>query len=192
MAFATSIGGWQRPALAVGGLGLVSGLLSATVGFDLELAWLKPVGTVFFLDAGPVPIGFFYGVAIAIGLWLVTGNAWALPVLPVVVMYAWSAAIQVGVRLQRNIDDDPHLITASLAAGAVGAGITHAGCAIFASDLRRPARVALTCIVGAVAGLLLFMGQRKWVDDRLLFAVWQPAVAFCIGVGLGGWRSRGD
>jgi hypothetical protein len=46
--------------------------------------------------------------------------------------------------------------------------------------------------VGAVAGLLLFMGQRKWVDDRLLFAVWQPAVAFCIGVGLGGWRSRGD
>jgi hypothetical protein len=190
MAFATSIGGGQRPALAVAGLGLVSGLLSATVGFDLEPAWLRPVGAVFFLDAGPVPIGFFYGVAIGLGVWLATGNAWTLPVLPVVVMYAWSAAIQVAIRLQRNIDDDPHLIAASLAAGAVGAGITHAGCALFAPGLRRPARIALTCIVGAVAGLLLFMGQRKWLDERLLFVIWQPAVAFCIGLGLGGWRSR--
>jgi hypothetical protein len=36
------------------------------------------------------------------------------------------------------------------------------------------------------------MGQRKWVDDRLLFIVWQPAVAFCIGLGLGRRRAGGD
>jgi hypothetical protein len=196
MAFATPIGGWQQTALAMAGLGLASGLLSATVGFDLELAWLRPVGAIFFLDAGPVPIGFFFGAVVALSVWLATGNAWALPALPVVTMYAWSAAIQVGIRLQRNADDDPHLIAASLAAGAVGAGITHAGCAIFAWELRRPARIAVTCIVGAIAGLLLFMGQRKWVDERLLFVIWQPAVAFCIGLGLGGrlgrWRVRAD
>jgi len=190
MPIATPIGGWRRPALAVAGLGLVSGLLSAFVGYDLELAWLRPVAAVFFLDAGPVPIGLFFGAAIAVGMWLATGNAWALPVLPVVVLYAWSAAIQLAIRLQRNIDDDPHLIAASLAAGAVGAGVTHAGCAIFAPALRRPARIALTCAVGAVAGLLLYAGQRRWVDERLLFVVWQPAVAFCIGSGLGRWRSR--
>ena len=63
MAAATSIGGWrQRPAFVMAGLGLVSGLLSATVGFDREFAWLKPVGAVFFLDAGPVPIGLFFGI----------------------------------------------------------------------------------------------------------------------------------
>ena len=193
MATATSIGGWrQRPALAMAGLGLVSGLLSATVGFDLELTWLRPVGAVFFLDAGPVPIGFFFGIAIALGVWMATANAWALPALPVVTMYAWSAAIQVAIRLQRSVDDDPHLIAASLAAGAVGAGITHLGGAIFAPELRRPARIAVTCGVGALAGLLLYMGQRKWVDERLLFMLWQPAVAFCIGLGLGRWRARGN
>ena len=85
---------------------------------------------------------------------------------------------------------DPHLIAASLAAGAVGAGITHAGCAIFAPGLRRPARIAATCIVGALAGLLLYAGQRKWMDERLLFVIWQPAVAFCIGLGLRGQTLR--
>jgi hypothetical protein len=45
-------------------------------------------------------------------------------------------------------------------------------------------RIAVTCIVGAIVGLLLYMGQRKWVDERVLFIVWQPAVALCIGLGL--------
>jgi hypothetical protein len=193
MAIATSIAGWRkRAALAMAGLGLISGLLSATVGYELEVAWLRPVGAVFFLDAGPVPIGFFFGAAVALGVWMATGSVWALPVVPVVAMYAWSAAIQVAIRLQRTVDDDPHLIAASLAAGAVGAGITHLGCAIFGPDLRRPSRIVATCVVGAAAGLLLYMGQRKWVDDRLLFIAWQPAVAFCIGLGFGRWRARGD
>src|SRR5262245_17479082 len=173
------------------GLGLVAGLLSVTICFDQELAWLKPVAVIFFLDAGPVPIGFFFGAAIALGVWMATGKGWALPVVPVVTMYAWSAAIQVAIRLQRTADDDPHLIAASLAAGALGAGITQLGGAIFAPVLRRPASFALTCLVGALAGLLFYMGQRKWVDERLLFLVWQPAVAFCIGLGLGRWRARG-
>jgi hypothetical protein len=192
MASTTSVGSWrQRAALAMAGLGLLSGLVSATVGLDLELAWLRPVGAIFFLDAGPVPIGFFFGAAVALGVWMATANAWALPVMPVVVMYAWSAAIQVAIRLQRNADDDPHLIAASLAAGAVGAGITHLGGAILAPNLRRPARIAVTCAVGALAGLLFYLGQRKWVDERLLYVVWQPAVAFCIGLGLGRGRAGG-
>jgi hypothetical protein len=175
----------EPPAVTLAGLGLVSGILSATIGLDIELAWLRPVGMAFFLDAGPVPIGFFFGLAVALGLWMSTGRWWTLPVLPVTTMYAWSAAIQVAIRLQRTADDDPHLIAASLAAGAVGAGITHLGCAIFAPELRRPLRIAATCAVGALAGMLFFMGQRKMLDDRLLFLIWQPAVALCIGLGLG-------
>ena len=79
-----------------------------------------------------------------------------------------------------------HLIAASLCAGAVGAGLTHLGCALFAADLRRPLwRIALTCAVGAVAGhAVLSAASASIVDERLLFFVWQPAVAFCIGLGL--------
>jgi hypothetical protein len=184
----TRIAGYvrQRPALAMAVLGLVAGVLSATLGFAGELAWLKPVGAVFFLDAGPVPAGLFFGAAVALGLWLWTGNRWALPVLPVTTMYAWSAALQIAVRLLRDNDDNAHLIAASLIAGAVGAGLTHLGCALFAQKLRRPATIAATCAVGALAGLLLFAGQRKLVDDRALFLVWQPAVALCLGLGLRG------
>ncbi len=187
MASAGIIGGWrERPDVTLAGLGLVSGILSATVGQDLELGWLKPVAPIFFLDAGPMPIGFFFGAVVAFGIWMWTGNLWSVPVLLVTTMYAWSAAIQVAIRLQRNAGDDPHLIAASLGAGAVGAGLTHLGCALFAPGLRRPARVAVTCIVGALAGMLFYLGERKYVDGRLLYLLWQPAVAFCIGMGLTG------
>jgi hypothetical protein len=36
------------------------------------------------------------------------------------------------------------------------------------------------------------MGQRKLIDDWLLFVIWQPAVALCIGVGLRGRLSGHD
>lgn len=187
MASTRSIGGWRdRPDVSMAGLGLISGILSATIGFDLELSWLKPVAALFFLDAGPLPIGIFFAAVVAFGLWTWTGKGWALPVLLVTTIYAWSAAIQVAIRLQRTADDDPHLIAASLGAGAVGAGLTHLGCALFSPELRRPARIAVTCAVGALAGMFLFLGQRKFLDERLLYVVWQPAVAFCIGMGLAG------
>jgi hypothetical protein len=102
----------------------------------------------------------------------------------IVTMYASSAAIHTPIRLQRTRDDDPHLIAASLLAGALGAGLTHLGCALFERELRRPARIGLTCAVGAIAGMLLYLGQRKYIDERWLFVVWQPAVAYCIGLGL--------
>ena len=185
MALTSSLAGWRhRSALALAGLGLASGVLSASFGLDLEPAWLKPVGRIFFMDAGPVPIGLAFAAAIGLGLWRHTGNAWAVPVLLVTTMYAWSAALQIAIRLQRNADDDPHLIAASLAAGAAGAGLTHLGCALLAPELRRIRAIALTCIAGACAGLLLYAGQRKLIDERLLFVVWQPLVAFCIGCGL--------
>ncbi|HEX5998673.1 MAG TPA: hypothetical protein VFZ16_04640 [Hyphomicrobiaceae bacterium] len=191
MAPTTSFAGWQRrPPLIMAVLGLIAGGLSAAIGFDLEPTWLKPVGKLFFMDAGPVPIGLFFGAAIGLGLWHWTRNWWALPVLAVTTMYAWSAALQLAIRLQRNVDDDPHLLAASLAAGAAGAGLTHLGCSLFAPELRRIPAVALTCIVGAAAGLLLFLGQRKIIDERLLFLIWQPAAAFAIGSGLGQERQQ--
>ena len=174
----------QRPADALALLGLVSGLLSGFFGANLELPALQPLATLFFLDAAMLPIGVFYGVAMALGIALLTRKPWAA-LLVVTTIYAWSAALHTAIRLQRNTGDDAHLIAASLGAGAVGAGLTHLGCALFAADLRRPPwRIALTCGVGAIAGLLFYLGERKYLDERLLFFVWQPAVAFAIGLGL--------
>jgi len=174
----------NRPAEILAALGLVSGFLSAGWGQAFTLEALRPVAFVFFLDPAMMPNGFFFGTAVGVGVAVWARKAWVVPVLVVTTMYAWSAAIHTAVRLQRDTGDDPHLIAGSLGAGAVGAALTHLGCALFSSELRRPWRIALTCAVGTIAGLLFYMGERKMLDDRLLYLVWQPAVAFCIGLGL--------
>jgi hypothetical protein len=137
-------GGWRdRADLSMAGLGLISGILSVTWGMsDPRSGWLQPLAAVFGLTPELLPIGFFFGAVVALSLWRWTGSLLSIPVMLVVTMYAWSAAIQVAIRTQRHVDDDPHLIAASLGAGAVGAGITHLGCAFFARELRRPVRCA--------------------------------------------------
>ena len=188
MSPAAIVNTWRtRPDLFLGSLGLISGLVSAVWGMEVSgLEWLQPVATPFGLAPEVLPIGVYFGLAIALGVWNHTGRLIAIPIVLVTTMYAWSAAIQVAIRLQRNAGDDPHLIAASLGAGAVGAGLTHIGCAIMAPALRRPGRIAMTSVVGAVAGMLFYLGERKFVDERLLYLLWQPAVAFVIGMALRG------
>lgn len=182
-----STGGWRdRPDVSMAALGLISGILSVTWGMagSPNLDWLQPVASAFGLTPEMLPVGLFFGAIVGLSMWRWTGSLVAVPVVLIATMYAWSAAIQVAIRTQRHVDDDPHLIAASLGAGAVGAGITHLGCALFERELRRPARIIVTVVVGALAGMLLYLSQRKFVDDRLLYVVWQPAVAFAIGMGL--------
>jgi hypothetical protein len=174
----------ERPAHTLAGLGLVSGAASCTWGLSLEFDILAPLALVFFLSPGALPIGVFYGAAMGIGTAVCTRRPWALLVVTITTIYAWSAAVHTAIRLQRTAGDDPHLIAASLCAGAVGAAFTHLGCALFAEGLRQPWRIALACVVGAVAGLLFFLGERHLIDERLLYLVWQPLVAFIIGLGL--------
>jgi hypothetical protein len=185
---ATSLASYlrSRPTDSLGALGLVSGILSAMAWVrSYSLEPLQPLANLFLLDAGALPIGFAYGILLGTGIALLTRRAWALPVVVVTTMYAWSAAIHTAVRLQRTADDDLHLIAASLAAGFVGAGLTHLGCSLPAPGLRRPAwRIVVTAAVGAAVGMLFYLGQRKLVEEWMLFFVWQPAVAFAIGLGL--------
>jgi hypothetical protein len=171
-----------RPAATLVVLGLFSGSLSAAWGQSFTLAGLEPLGMVFLLDPGAMPIGAFYGAALGLGMAVAMRTRWAALIVPITTMYAWSAAVHTAIRLQRTTGDDAHLVAASLCAGAVGAGLTHLGCALFASDLRRPWRICLTCAVGAVAGMLFFLGERKLTDERLLYLIWQPAVALAIGL----------
>lgn len=174
----------SRPAETMAVLGLLSGFLSAGWGQAFTLEPLKPIASLFVLDPEVLPIGFFYGMALGAGMAVWARKPWAAIIVLVTTMYAWSAAIYTAERLQRNSGEDAYLVAASLCAGAVGAGLTHLGCSLFSAELRRPWRIGLTCIVGAIAGLLFYMGERKILDERLLYLVWQPAVAFCIGLAL--------
>jgi fumarate reductase subunit D len=174
----------SRPAEILTALGLLSGFLSAGWGQTYELEALQPLAIVFLLAPAALPIGFFYGAALGIGMAAWARKPWVAIIVIVTTMYAWSAAIHTAVRLQRNSGEDAYLVAASLCAGAIGAGLTHLGCAIVSAELRRPWRIGLTCVVGAVAGMLFFLGERKILDERLLYVIWQPAVAFCIGLGL--------
>jgi hypothetical protein len=174
----------NRPAEMLAVLGLISGSLSAAWGQTYDLEVLQPLAIVFLLAPGALPIGFFYGAALGIGMAAWARKPWAALIVLITSMYAWSAAVHTAVRLQRDRGDDAYLVGASLCAGAVGAGLAHLGCALFSAELRRPWRIALTCAVGAVAGMLFYMGERKIIDERLLYLLWQPAVAFCIGLGL--------
>jgi hypothetical protein len=182
MSFSTTLR--SRPAEILAALGLLSGLLSAGWGQVFNLEPLKPLAIAFLLDPAMMPIGIFFGACVGVGMATWARKPWVAFVVIVTTMYAWSAAIHTAVRLQRNSGEDAYLVAASLCAGAIGAGLTHLGCALFSAELRRPWRIGLTCVVGAVAGMLFYLGERKILDERLLYLVWQPAVAFCIGLGL--------
>jgi hypothetical protein len=196
MAYTHSIGGSaRRHDVVLAAFGLLSGIATAVLlasdnAVGPYLQWLNPVAILFGLDHGGTMLaGLFFGAAVAAGVWLATANPWSIPVLLVTTTYAWSAAIKVAGELLPG-GGDWYLIAASLAAGAVGAGITHLGCALFSRELRRPARIVLTIIVGALAGMLLYASQHRYVGEWLLYIVWQPAVAFAIGLGLGRGETR--
>ena len=173
----------DRAAIVLGLLGLVSGVASAWTGYRIEIDWLQAVARVFFLQSGVLPIGIYFGLAMGLGAWLLRRHAGTAAVAFFVTIYAWSGALHIAIRLQRNADDDVHLIAASLAAGAFGAALTHVGLSAALPSLRRAGAVAVTALVGAVFGLLFYAGERHVVDPRALFLIWQPAVAFAIGLG---------
>jgi hypothetical protein len=195
----------DAPALTAAGLGLLSGIISAaSFGLNFEPDWLKPIGNLFLLNAGAVPIGVCYGVAIGVAAATASKRLWAAPLLVITTMIAWSVAIhsatliynsdgeinretvptmEDGVRLA--VVDGLRLFWASMAAGAVGACMTHLGVALLDRRLRRLPRFALTTLVGALCGVVFFLGEKNYVYPGALYIIWQPAVAFCIGLGMG-------
>ena len=179
----------ERPALTLAALGLVSGILSATLGFMFEPEWLEPVANLFWLEPGMVPIGVFYGVALGLGIALCTGRQWAAPLTLVTTMIAWSAAIHTAiaiVKLGDGTPDAPRNLVAGVAAGAVGAALTHVGVTPIAVGLRRFAGIGLTTAAGTLCGALYCLEEMHLIPSRTLYVVWQPTVAWCIGLALSG------
>jgi hypothetical protein len=186
-AFRVSLGAPEP--LLMAGLGLISGALSAWLGFPLVPGWLAGVGKVFFLDTMLVPVGAAFALAVAAGLTLLSGRVLVLPVVALATMYAWSAATTTATSIITTTtlttilttEDDLRLAFGSLAAGAVGAAGTHLGGALLLTEMRRLRALALTTALGAVLGLIYYAALREVVGMWLLFLLWQPAVAFSLG-----------
>jgi len=188
----------DAPALTAAGLGLLSGIIAAFgLTFSFEPDWLKPIGNLFLLDAGAVPIGVCYGVAIGVAVAMARKRPWAVPLLVMTTMIAWSAAIHTATFIYGDVEtvsigettvpvvDGLRLFWAGVAAGAVGACLTHLGVALLDRRRCRLTRVALTTLVGALCGVLFFLGEKKFVYPGALYIIWQPAVAFSICLGMG-------
>jgi hypothetical protein len=172
-----------RPPWALGALGLASGALSAGIGFEFAPRWLQWPGAPFLLTAEMVPIGAFFAAAIALGLWLVSHRAIVLPVAALATLYAWSGALHAAIGIVTG-PGDARLIAGCLAAGAVGAAATQLGASIVLPELRRPWLLARTTAAGAALGLIYYAAEHTILDGRVLFLVWQPAIAYAIGTGL--------
>jgi hypothetical protein len=183
-----SLKSWRdRPAPTLAALGLVSGILSAVVGFEVRIDALDWPGTLFFLSAEMMPIGLFFAAVMAFAIAAWHSPAWAPIVTFAGTLYAWSAAIQTALFMHKiGGGDATHAgpLLAGVFAGLVGAALTHLSVALFAPELREITLATRTCLVGSVAGLLFYFGSRNLIDARILFLVWQPAVAYAIGLGL--------
>jgi hypothetical protein len=183
-----SLKSWRdHPAPTLAALGLLSGIVSAVVGFEVRIDALDWPGTVFFLSAEMMPIGLFFAAVMAFAIAAWHPPAWAPIITFVGTLYAWSAAIQTALFMHKiGGGDASHAgpLLAGVFAGLVGAGLTHLSVALFAPELRDLTLATRTCLVGALAGVLFYFGSRNLIDARILFLVWQPAVATCIGLGL--------
>ena len=175
-----------RPADDPGGTGPGLGLPVGRLGPGFHARGAAAAGGLYSSSTpATMPIGFFFGAAVGIGVAAWARKPLAMLVLVVTTMYAWSAAHPHG---RSGCNATPATTPISWPRACARArsapALTHLGCSIFSSELRRPWRLSLSCAVGAIAGVLFFLGERKIFDERLLYLVWQPAVAFCIGLGL--------
>jgi hypothetical protein len=169
-----------RPAAVLGALGFVSGVVTPYVG--IYIGELLPSLGLRAEVRVAVPFGLCFAVAVAMGVFLWTGERRAIPVVLITTMLAWIALILLGAIAE------PWASSFRLmpVAGAVGAVLTHLGCSVVAPVLRHRMLIALTGLAGMVASVIvgpaaLYMSP---LNALKLFGLWQGAVAFCIGAGL--------
>lgn len=162
--------------------GIISGLLSAYVNIP---------GTELF--GVPMLPAVFFGVVVALGIY-----SWeARHPAPILIVFAgvaiaWSVAYSIAL----NLYDDKNaisLIWTGAISGAVGAALTAVALWIASEDFRKTNNVIIALVIGAVAGMLLYLIDRGGLihGTAPLFVVWQAAMAYLIGYALA-FRPRPD
>lgn len=180
--------------VVLGVLGVLSALASVYVpGPGFEMGRIRT----------PVLPGIYFGLVVAVGVWLAAAASPArLLAVVAVVLAAWLVAVQVAEVIyfsltnvaepQKAAAEPLALYLGGCAAGAVGAAITLAGAAIGASRLRSAKPFLATILAGAAAGLLLRPAISGSDEPLLLYVPWQVLVAATIGLFLKGNSSAAD
>lgn len=186
-------------ALFLGSLAVPSALLSTYSGldpWDVVALPLRAQGN-FAPQNPPLLPAIYFGIVLCTAMYLWSSRSpRPLAIVFGSVLAGWVAAHETAVfgpvaivlnALGVEVDKSVTFALTGLVAGVVGATIVVLGIHLAAPDTSRKSMLR-TSAVGGLAGLLLF------IDDTnlLLFLVWQPAVAACVGYSLGGKARAGN
>jgi len=158
-------------------LGALSGVVCAVFpmfeALNVSLGW-----TGLFSSRGTAPLlpGVFFGLVLAALIYFLYAAEWLRAMSGILTsVVAWVIAVHVAQEFR-------DLWAGGLVAGAVGAAITGAGIALIMPSYRSAARIALTVIVGALAGLLLLLidSDASVLSLLPLYVGWQSTVAASI------------
>lgn len=182
-----------RAALFLAALAVVSALLSNFVSYVPHTNDFPK------LDDVPLLPGLYFGVVIAIGVFLWKGKSafeLAVVIAAVVISWilAWRTAIAVSDFLGQFHTGDItapdsrgfpfNLAISGIVAGLVGSLGTAIAISLVCPDFRDHADWLRTIALGTVTGALLHFVDRPWETVLPLLIVWQPVVAASVGYGL--------
>lgn len=180
------------------GVGALTGLIS-TLPTPLPDMRLEEPDILINADGVPLHAGLIFGAGIAFMLWLWINRDPGKCILAMAItLVGWLVAVNTandalsvvigselfglapGAKSNREIVG---WLAAGLCGGAVGAGFTAFAAGIPAEVIRHSRVWALTIVVGAVLGLLLYPAVH-FTAVVLLYVPWQAAVAASIAYGL--------
>jgi hypothetical protein len=181
----------HHPAWILAALGGASGILgSFALGFGY--------GDAPSLGLYMIPSGTWFGLVVGFGVWRWGAHSWGAAATALVATWVgWELAVNLALQLDQHwlkaaaIPDTMRTYAPGFAAGAAGAFVTWAGAASSTRALRRTSVALAVVSVGAVLGLLL-----PWTSDYdypvILLVPWQTAVAAVLGLGMTPQRSPQD
>jgi hypothetical protein len=185
----------HHPAWILAALGAVSGTLGS---FALGFGYGDAPGLGLYM----IPSGTWFGLVVGFGVrqWggHSQGASWGAAATALVATWVgWELAVNLALQLDQHwlkaaaIPDAMRTYAPGFAAGAVGAFVTWAGAASSTRSLRRTSAAIAVVSVGAVLGLLLPL-TSDYDYPVILLLPWQTAVAAVLGVGMTTERSPRD
>lgn len=173
----------QHPVLSLATLGIVSGWLG-TYALGLGFGVAPAIGVYMILS------GIWFGLVVGFGVWAWGQRSWTAAAVALAATWiGWEVAVNLALQLDENwlkgaaIPDVLRSYMIGFVAGAVGALLVWVGAALFTPALQRVSTAAMVVATGAAFGLLL-PWTSNYDNPAILLLPWQAGVAAVLGFGL--------